>query len=71
MPWEFSKNMCTIAMRVWGTDLMLVCWWHIDTKLNGIKKVKDFLYQNLEMKDFGVAGVILNIKLLWEKVMVG
>ena len=29
-----------------------------------IKEVKDFLSQNFEMKDLGVADVILNIKLL-------
>jgi hypothetical protein len=29
-----------------------------------IKEVKDFLYHSFEMKDLGVADVILNIKLL-------
>ena len=33
------------------------------TNLNVIKKVKDFLSRCFEMKDLGVADVILNIKL--------
>jgi hypothetical protein len=32
-----------------------------------IKEVKDFLSNNFEMKDLGVADVILNIKLLREE----
>jgi hypothetical protein len=32
-----------------------------------IKEVKDFLSNNFEMKDFGEANVILNIKLLREE----
>ena len=34
------------------------------TKLDLIKEVKDFLSRCFEMKDLGVANVILNIKLL-------
>jgi len=34
------------------------------TNLNAIKEVKDFLSRSFEMKDLGVADVILNIKLL-------
>ena len=34
------------------------------TNLNVIKEVKDFLSRCFEMKDLGVADVILNIKLL-------
>jgi hypothetical protein len=36
------------------------------TRLNVIKKVKEFLYQNFEMKDLGEADVIINIKLVRE-----
>jgi hypothetical protein len=36
------------------------------TRLNVIKEVKEFLYQNFEMKDLGEADVILNIKLVRE-----
>jgi hypothetical protein len=36
------------------------------TRLNVIKKVKEFLYQNFKMKDLGEADVILNIKLVRE-----
>ena len=36
------------------------------TSLNLIKEVKDFLFENFEMKDLGEADVILNIKLLRE-----
>ena len=34
------------------------------TNLNVIEEVKNFLSQSFEMKDMGVADVILNIKLL-------
>ena len=34
------------------------------TNLKLIKEVKSFLSQNFDMKDLGVADVILNIKLL-------
>jgi hypothetical protein len=34
------------------------------TSLNAIKEVKEFLSQSFEMKDLGVADVILNIKLV-------
>ena len=34
------------------------------TNLNVIEEVKSFLSQSFEMKDMGVADVILNIKLL-------
>jgi len=37
------------------------------TSLNVIKEVKDFLSQSFEMKDLGVADVILNIKLVKER----
>ena len=36
------------------------------TSLNVIKKVKEFLFQNFEMKDLEEADVILNIKLVRE-----
>jgi hypothetical protein len=36
------------------------------TSLNVIKKIKEFLSQNFEMKDLGEADVILNIKLVKE-----
>ena len=36
------------------------------TSLDVIKKVKDFLSNNFEMKDLGETDVILNIKLLKE-----
>jgi Reverse transcriptase (RNA-dependent DNA polymerase). len=34
------------------------------TSLNVMEEVKDFLSKSFEMKDLGVADVILNIKLL-------
>ena len=36
------------------------------TSLNVIEEVKNFLSKNFDMKDLGVADVILNIKLLRE-----
>ena len=36
------------------------------TNLNVIEEVKDFLSKNFDMKDLGVADLILNIKLLRE-----
>jgi hypothetical protein len=36
------------------------------TSINVIKEVKEFLYQNFEMKDLGEVDVILNIKLVRE-----
>jgi hypothetical protein len=41
-------------------DDILIFW----TNLDVIKEVKDFLSRCFEMKDLGVADVILNIKLL-------
>ncbi|WVZ83770.1 hypothetical protein U9M48_030875 [Paspalum notatum var. saurae] len=38
----------------------------LETSLNLVKEVKDFLCENFEMKDLGVADVILNVKLLRE-----
>jgi hypothetical protein len=38
----------------------------LGTSLDVIKKTKDFLSNNFEMKDLGEADVILNIKLLRE-----
>ena len=37
------------------------------TSLNVIEEVKNFLSKNFDMKDLGVADVILNIKLLRRK----
>src|SRR4051812_33291065 len=52
----------------WGEGVIL-CLYVDDrlifgTNLNTIKEVKDFLSRSFEMKDLGVADVILDIKLL-------
>jgi hypothetical protein len=54
-----------------GSDGVILCLYVDDilifgTRLNVIKEVKEFLSQNFEMKDLGVADVILNIKLVTE-----
>jgi hypothetical protein len=43
-------------------DDILIFW----TNLNVIKEVKEFLSQNIEMKDLGETDVIFNIKLVRE-----
>jgi hypothetical protein len=52
-----------------GGDGVILCLYVDDilifgTNLDVIKEVKDFLSRSFEMKDLGVADVILNIKLL-------
>ena len=52
-----------------GGEGVMICLYVDDilifgTNLNVIKEVKDFLSRCFEMKDLGVADVILNIKLL-------
>jgi hypothetical protein len=54
-----------------GGEEVILCLYVDDilifgTSLNVIKKVKEFLSQNFEMKDLGEANVILNIKLVRE-----
>ena len=60
-------SVCTIAM-VGGEGVILCLYVDVilifGTKLDLIKEVKDFLSRCFEMKDLGVADVILNIKLL-------
>nr|CCI55462.1 PH01B001E05.18 [Phyllostachys edulis] len=58
-----------VYYRHGGGEGVILCMYVNDilifgTNLNVIKEVKDFLSQNFEMKDLGVADVILNIKLL-------
>ena len=55
--------------RYGGGEGIILCLYVDDilifgTKLDLIKEVKDFLSRCFEMKDLGVADVILNIKLL-------
>ena len=52
-----------------GGEGVILCLYVYDILIFGnnesvIKEVKDFLSSNFEMKDLGVADVILNIKLL-------
>src|SRR5215216_4257680 len=59
--------MCILSP--WWGEGVILCLYVDDilifgTNLKVIEKVKSFLSQNFEMKDLGVADVILNIKLL-------
>ena len=63
---EADKCVC---YRHGGGEGVILCLYVDDilifgTNLKVIQEVKDFLNQNFEMKDLGVADVILNIKLL-------
>ena len=58
-----------VYYRYGGGEGVILCLYVDDilifgTNLNVIKEVKDFLSRSFEMKDLGVADVILNIKLL-------
>src|SRR3954462_5223237 len=58
-----------VYYRHGGGEGVILCLYVDDilifgTNLNAIKEVKDFLSRSFEMKDLGVADVILNIKLL-------
>src|SRR6266498_1641314 len=58
-----------VYYRYGGGEGVILCLYVDDIlifgmSLNLIKEVKDFLSENFEMKDLGVADVILNIKLL-------
>jgi hypothetical protein len=60
-----------VYYRYGGVEGVILCLYVDDilifgTNLNMIKKVKEFLSQNFEMKDLGEADVILNIKLVKE-----
>ncbi|WVZ61048.1 hypothetical protein U9M48_010979 [Paspalum notatum var. saurae] len=60
-----------VYYRYGGREGVILCLYVDDililgTSLNLVKEVKDFLCENFEMKDLGVADVILNIKLLRE-----
>jgi hypothetical protein len=65
-----EANKC-VYYRIGGAEGVILCL-YVDgilifgTSLNVIKKVKEFLSQNFEMKDLGEADVILNIKLMRE-----
>ena len=69
----FVANEADICVyyRYSGGEGVIMCL-HVDdilifgTSLNVIEKVKSFLSKNFDMKDLGVADVILNIKLLRE-----
>jgi hypothetical protein len=50
-----------VILCLYVDDILIV-----ENNINVIKKVKDFLSNNFEMKDLGEADVILNIKLLRE-----
>ena len=65
--------MCVLSLCVYyrygGGEVVILCLYVDDilifgTSLELIKEVKDFLSRCFEMKDLGVADVILNIKLL-------
>jgi hypothetical protein len=58
-----------VYYRFGGGEGVILCLYVDDilifgTNLNVIEEVKDFLSKNFDMKDLGVADVILNIKLL-------
>jgi hypothetical protein len=58
-----------VYYRYGGGEGVILCLYVDDilifgTSLDVIKEVKDFLSHSFEMKDLGVADVILNIKLL-------
>src|SRR5438132_6367936 len=60
-----------VYYRYGGGEGVILCLYVDDIlifgmSLNLIKDVKDFLFENFEMKDLGEADVILNIKLLRE-----
>ena len=57
-----SERQQGVIMCLYVDDILI-----FGTSLNVIKEVKDFLSQSFEMKDLGVADVILNIKLVKER----
>jgi hypothetical protein len=65
-----EANKC-VYYQCGGGEGVILCLYIDDililgTSLDVIKKTKDFLSNNFEMKDLGEADVILNIKLLRE-----
>jgi hypothetical protein len=79
---KFDKTLTSVGFIVneadkcvyyhFGVGEGVILCLHVDdilifgTRLNVIKEVKEFLSQNFEMKDLGVADVIFNIKLVRE-----
>ena len=63
-----KRHVIALLYRYDGGEGVILCLYVNDilifwTHLKVIEEVKAFLSHNFEMKDLGVAGVILNIKL--------
>ena len=84
---KFDKTLTTAGFAVNEADICVyyqfgggngvILYLYVDdilifgNNIDVIQEVKDFLSNNFEMKDLGVADVILNIKQLREKGIVG